>query len=318
MNTKQFLKTMSDELHKPAKKKFPRRKVYVDKAYSIFSIDLADLSAYSTENDGYKYILTCIDIFSRKTWGVPIKNKDAPTILAAFKKILKEAKHNPDSIYADDGPEWKGVFSKFLTDNNITMYHTYSAFHASPIERFHRTLKNLINRYFTEHNTHAYILTLPAIFQKYNTTKHSSIDMTPNEAILKKNQKKAHDYQYRDMPTAAPTESKFKLGDKVRISRSKNVFEKEGWNWSQEIFTVDTIQYTNPITYRIVDSKGELVIGSFYEQELQKTELDGMYLVEKILKKRTVKGKKEVLVKWIGYSDDFNSWEPESSLNELS
>lgn len=318
MDTKQFLKTMSDELHKPAKKKFPRRKIYVDKPYSIFSIDLADLSAYTKENDGHRYILTCIDVFSRKTWGVPIKNKDASTILAAFKKIIASAKKKPTLIYADDGSEWKGVFSKFLTDNNITIYHTYSAFHASPIERFHRTLKNLINRHFTENNTHKYIDVLPAIFKQYNSTEHSSIGMTPNEAILQKNLKKAHDYQYRDMPTEAPTEAKFKLDDKVRISRTKNVFEKEGWNWTQEIFTVVTIQYTNPVTYKLRDSNGKAVIGSFYEQELQKTELDGMYLVEKILKKRTVKRKKEVLVKWLGYSDDFNSWEPEAGLKELS
>ena len=110
---------------------------------------------------------------------------------------------------------------------------------------------------------------------------------------------------------------KFKIGDKVRISKYKRkVFDK--WytpNWTEEIFLIGKIQSTNPITYRLKDLNNEEIQGSFYEPELLPAKQD-VFRFEKVIW-RDYK-KKQTLVKWLGYSDDFNSWIPLSNLQELS
>ena len=97
---------------------------------------------------------------------------------------------------------------------------------------------------------------------------------------------------------------KFKLGDRVRISKYKNVFAK-GYvpNWSEEVFVVKKIKNTVPWTYEINDLNGEKIIGSFYEKELQKTDQEE-FRIEKVIKG---KGDK-IYVKWKGYDNSFNTW----------
>ena len=109
---------------------------------------------------------------------------------------------------------------------------------------------------------------------------------------------------------------KFKVGDKVRISKYKrNVFDK-GYipNWTEEVFTINKIQYTNPITYKIKDLRGEDIQGSFYEPELLKAKQD-VFCIDKVIR-RDYK-KKQALVKWKGYSDEFNSWIPMKDLKDI-
>ena len=109
---------------------------------------------------------------------------------------------------------------------------------------------------------------------------------------------------------------KFKIGDKVRISKYKRkMFDGYTPNWTEEIFLIDKIQSTNPITYRLRDPNNEEIQGSFYEPELLPAKQD-VFGIEKVIR-RDYK-KKQALVKWLGYSNDFNSWIPLSSLQNLS
>ena len=104
--------------------------------------------------------------------------------------------------------------------------------------------------------------------------------------------------------------NKFNVGDKVQISKKKKTFEK-GFtpNWTEEVFTISKVKATKPPTYEIEDSKGDEVKGTFYEAELQKSS-QNVYRIEKVLRRR--KGK--ALIKWKGYSNDFNSWIPETDI----
>ena len=110
---------------------------------------------------------------------------------------------------------------------------------------------------------------------------------------------------------------KFKIGDKVRISKYKRKVFDNGYtpNWTEEMFLIDKIQSTNPITYRLKDPNNEEIQGIFYEPELLSAKQD-VFRIEKVIRRDYEK--KQALVKWLGYSDDFNSWIPLSSLQELS
>ena len=121
---------------------------------------------------------------------------------------------------------------------------------------------------------------------------------------------------YGDMKQLS-SKPKFKVGDEVRISNCKRKVFDKGYtpNWTEEIFLVDKIQSTNPITYGWKDLSNQEIQGSFYEPELLKAKQD-VFRIEKVIQ-RDYK-KKQALMKWLGYSEDFNSWMPLSSLQNVS
>ncbi|KAL9960143.1 hypothetical protein ACROYT_G033554 [Oculina patagonica] len=183
------------------------------------------------------------------------------------------------------------------------------------IERFNRTLKNKMYKQFTIQGNTQYLEILPKIVKEYNNTKHSSIKMAPTEASKKKNEGTVYFNLYGDMePLSA--KPKFKVGDKVRISKYKRIVFDKGYtpNWSEEMFVITKIQHTNPITYKIKDLNDEEIKGSFYEPELLKAKQD-VFRIDKVIR-RDYK-KKQALVKWKGYNDDFNSWIPMKDLQHI-
>ena len=114
----------------------------------------------------------------------------------------------------------------------------------------------------------------------------------------------------KEVGDESPVKIKFKIGDKVRISKYKRVFEK-GYtpNWTREIFIINKILPTNPPSYKINDLNDEIIDGSFYEKELQKIyKYDDVFKINNIIKTKIKKGKKEFFVNWLGYPDSFNSW----------
>ena len=121
--------------------------------------------------------------------------------------------------------------------------------------------------------------------------------------VTSENAEKLLDTVYSSIKIAGP--AKFKVGDKVRVSKYKTIFEK-GFtpNWTTEVFTIVKVQRTNPVTYLIQDYGGKNISGAFYEFELLRTTHPDVYLVEKILRK---KGNK-VYVKWLGFDGSHNSW----------
>lgn len=153
--------------------------------------------------------------------------------------------------------------------------------------------------------------------------------MKPEDAIKAKNTEKVWKHLYgHESFVSNPKNAKFQIGDAVRMSRvtrankekdlAKNDFEKSGWNWSQQIYYITGRKFTNPITYTLKDYHGKELKGSLGEDELQKTKLDGVYLIDKILKKRTRNGMKEVYVQWLGYPEEYNTWEPESEIMDIA
>ena len=184
----------------------------------------------------------------------------------------------------------------------IELYSTENEEKSSVVERWNRTMKDHMFKYFTANSTHVYMDILDELVDRYNNTYHSSIKMTPVEASKVKNEITVWQNLYgNSSPTTFP---KYSVGDKVRITKKKKTFEK-GYTprWTEEIFNIVQVLYTSPPTYKINDLNDEEIQGSFYEQELQKTKQD-VYRIERVIKK---KGNKSY-VKWLGYPSSFNSW----------
>ena len=138
--------------------------------------------------------------------------------------------------------------------------------------------------------------------------------MTPVEASKKKNELTVWRNLYPEHLEIRDIKPNFSIGDKVKISKNKKTFEK-GYTtrWTEEIFTIVEVKHTSPVTYKIADLNREKIRGSFYEPELQKTSQQ-LFRIEKVIKR----GKKKSLVKWKGYSDDFNSWVDNKDIVNLS
>ena len=266
------------------------------------------MTAFKDYNDGYTFLLLVIDTFSKYGYLIPLKNKKGETVAKALNDIFKERK--PEKLWTDKGTEFYNKDVKIL----IEIYSTENEEKSSIVERWIRTMKEKMWKYFTDNNTYKYIDVLPDLVEDYNNTVHSSIKLTPIEASKKKNELTVWRNLYPDRFKTYRLTPKFSVGDLVRITKKKKVFEK-GYTtrWTKETFTIKEIRDTNPITYKIKDLEGEEIKGTFYEPELQKTEKQ-LYKIEKIIKK----DKNKSLVKWKGYSDEFNSWVDNKDLIELS
>ena len=305
-------------LHKPAAKSYPRNRVVVSGKDDQFQADLVDLSSISKYNNGYRYLLTVIDILSKYAFAIPLKTKTGPELKQALIKIFKTGRI-PAKLQSDHGTEFLNrIVQTYLKSKNVHFFVTNSEIKASVIERLNRTLKNKMYRYFTYKNTWKYIDKLPSFLKSYNNSYHRSIRMKPSQ-VTKKNDGVVWDTLYGKSISEPIGRFVFNIGDKVRISKVKRTFEK-GYtpNWSREIFTIAERLPRRPPVYRVKDYDGEVLQGVFYEQELQKVQKeDDVYQIEKVIKKRTVKGKTEYFVKWRGYPDKFNSWVPASSVQSL-
>ena len=257
---------LADELHKPIINKFNKRKIYSQSKDNAWRVDLADMQSLSRKNKGIKYLLCAIDLYSKYTFVIPLKDKKGISIVNAFDKIIKQSNRKPNKIWVDqEGEFYNNVFKKWLSDNDIIMYSTYNEGKSVVAERFIRTLKNKLYKHMTDTGKNVYYDVLDDVVNKYNNTKHSTIKMKPIDV---KNNKRVYIDEHNEK------DSRFKVGDRVRISKFKNIFAK-GYtpNWSKEIFIVNKINDTVPYTYNIKDLNDEEIIGSFYNRELRKTKL---------------------------------------------
>ena len=183
---------------------------------------------------------------------------------------------------------------------------------ASVVERWNRTLKGRMFRYFTAHHTRRYVDALPDIVHSYNNTRHRSIGMAPSQVTVT-NDDKVRQKLYPKKPKRPRW--KLEVGQRVRITMARQPFGKgyEDGSWSRELFIVDQRRPTALVTYTLVDFAEEPIKGAFYEAELQKVkepEDDSLFAVESVLKTRRERNGRgvEYLVKWQGYPDKFNSW----------
>ena len=169
--------------------------------------------------------------------------------------------------------------------------------------------------YITLKGKYVYFDVINNMINTYNKSYHRTIKMRPIDV----DSDQVQEIYERVFTNTSTIVKKFslKIDDKVRISKYKTVFSK-GYtpNWSEEIFKVSEQVAREPNVYKISDLAVDRVEGIFYELELQKVSNDDdIYKVESIVRTRVRNKQKEVLVKWLGYPEKFNSWEPAENLN---
>lgn len=295
-----------DELHKPVRKRFPRRRVKLIGINELLMVDLVEMIPYAKQNKNYKYMLVVIDGFSKRGYIEPLKSKKAEDVTRAMEKILKRIPGRPVSkIQADQGGEFfNGKFLALMKKHNIHLYHTYTTVKASMIERFNRTFKGWLFKKFSMQGNYKWLDLIEPLLAQYNNRVHRTIGMKPIDV------RPEHENTIRlrlamEGAKIQPTRKKFAVGDYVRLSKQKSLFEKSYLpNWGTELMIVDKIQNTRPITYLLRDLHGNKIAGAFYAEEIQKTRVKDLYLVERVLKR---KGNR-AYVKFLGLDASNNSW----------
>lgn len=318
-------------IHKPVRRLFPRLYYNVSNIDDVWEADLVDLRSLKEYNDNVCYLLMVIDVLSKYAWVEPLPDKTAHEVTMAFKRIFERSEHRlPVYLQTDRGKEFLGTeLQKFLKKNDIAFRVARNPdVKAAIVERFNRTLKERMWRYFTHRNTHRYIDILQQLVYAYNHAKHSSIKMEPAAVTLYN-----ADIAIDNMRDAAMNRRKkrrtvmyiYKPGDYVRISRTKGTFEK-GYekNWSEEIFRVcKVLKRQDLYLYELSDLEGEIIEGFFYPEEVtlvnKKRLLEEQeFKIERVLRTRGRGAKKQIFVSWVGYPTKFNCWIPASNARNLT
>jgi hypothetical protein len=211
-----------------------------------------------------------IDSLSKFGWVEKLKNKKPQSIINGLKNIFKSGRM-PKVLITDSGTEFNNQFMKrFLKERNIIHNITRNTeVKAAIVERWNRTMKERITKYMTAFKTKRFIDVIDDLVTGYNNTKHSRTKFIP-VSVNKANEKEVFLNLYRDR--IINKISKFNKGDKVRIKKIKQTFEK-GYtpNFTGEVFIIDKVLNTIPIRrYVLKDEKGEKLLGSFYPEEILK------------------------------------------------
>lgn len=215
---------------------------------SLIQMDIYDLSKYYRDNQGYKYILCFVDVYSRKVWTYKMKNKDNLNVLEAFKTFIKDSnidKYKPTTIMSDhDSTFTTSQFKEILDKHNIFQNLNIKDDHHALglVDSFARTLKKTFTRIFINNKNSNWINHLEEVINNFNNMPNNAINnITPNNAFLEKNHRTIYDINY-EKSLKNNVDSDIHINDKVRILTKKNQFQKgTEARYSDNVYTVKKI-----------------------------------------------------------------------------
>lgn len=303
------------QLYWPAEESKELQSTVLNKPHDQIGIDLIDMQNYEYNN--YKYILTAIDLFSKKAYAVALKDKSNREANRGIKNIISDAR--PKSIRSDNGSEFiSQSFKKILKDNNIKQVLSSPGLPQSNgnIERFNGILKNMINKDLMYNNTYNWFTPLQKLVDNYNNSYHTTIKETPNNIDSLDDENKLIDIRRRIYNAVISKrkslmDHKFNVGDTVRINLKD---DKTKQNWSNELYNIQKVGrknkiYTAPYYYisSIYDNK--IISEKYYDNDLllvpinteNKIKKVEKYEISKILEFKQKNGKDMYVVKWRGY-----------------
>ena len=318
-DVKEFLRdSITYTLHYQRRHNFPRNPIIVNHIHELHQADLCDMSEerFVSKNEGYKFLLTVIDVFSKQARVEAMKSKHAIEVCRAFERIYKDW-IIPTHLQTDQGSEFKGVFKKYCELKGINHYTSRNqTVKCAVVERFNRTLKSRLFKFVTSQGDERYIDRLHDIVNAYNSTWHRSIKTKPIN-VTYENEREIFNNLYgfkseRAYLLRAKKSSEIIVGDKVRIKHPKETFIR-GFlpNWRDMVFTViskHAVGGSEPF-FKIQDEQGKLLRPRFYRYELQKVSQIPKFRIESVGEQtRQRNGRVEYLVKYVGHPKEFNEW----------
>ncbi|KAL3070375.1 hypothetical protein niasHT_032165 [Heterodera trifolii] len=226
--------------------------------------DLCIMDSLKQHNDGYRYILVCIDVLSRQIYVAEAESKKSEHMIDAFEKVFKKAGVLPNKMYSDSGLEFQAKrMNEYWRSKDIIKYVMYSPhLHAGVVERANRTIKERLYRYFSEKNTHRWVDIIDKIVKNLNNVTNRTTGMRPVDVNFR-NATELRNRLYKDTEEQEG-KPKFKLGDIVRITKEKGDFSKGYYpNFTDELFKIVRVNPTNPPSYRIeLDSNWSVALSS--------------------------------------------------------
>ena len=321
-DVKKYLSAQSTyTIHRKALYKVKTNPIYTRFIGDVVAIDLAEMGAFSKDNSGYNYIFCAIDTFSKKGYAYPLVEKTAKECLKVLEKLLSEFNYRVFNLCADNGNEFKAVFDKFCVKKGINLYRVQGHQKNAIAERFIRTLKEKIWRYFRLKGVAKWDSILPKIVDSYNDTPHSSIKMRPKDV----DNANSHIVFNTLFPNAVVKKKpKLSLGDIVKFSKTFKTMQKsyEG-RYSLSSYRIKDIKYPpggDLPMYRLEEAySGKAFDGTrpywWYEQDLQKVDKKTYASAATMYDIDVIKSKgKHSLIQFLDYPDDKQEWVLTSSL----
>ena len=255
-------------LHKPIRKQFERNKTKTFGLDMHWQSDLADMSSIKKYNSGYAYIVVCIDVLSRYAFAEVVKRKTPEAVGGALEIIMRKADRRPWFLMTDRGKEYAGsVFQDLLRKHGIQHHFATSPdVKCAIVERYIRTLKSRLWKWFTKHKTLRYVGVLQNIVKAINNSFHRTLGRAP-ATVNRKNQGAVWTHLYGKQQGF--TRLRYNPGQKVRITKEKHKLSK-GYlpNYTTEVFVISRVLNRHPATYKLIDQTGDDITGVFYEPEL--------------------------------------------------
>ena len=219
------------QITKQEKKRLVYDRIIAHRVNNGHQADLLDMSKYKVANSNYKWILNIIDIYSRRAWAVAIKSKSAKDVAEAFENLYKDKKNIPEQITTDEGGEFLGAVQDIFVKHNIEHWRYPPQHHNTLgiVERFNRTLRDMIRRYWASQKTKQWKPVLDSFIQNYNESYHRTIDAEPMLVFTGKAYPK---------PPKTPEIAQFKVGDTVRRRIKGNIFAKKTKRFSEELYLI--------------------------------------------------------------------------------
>jgi hypothetical protein len=306
--------------NKPVRKRNP---IYVRKKRFRLQGDLAEFIGLEDDNNGFKYILLIIDVFSKKLWLEKLRTKTEGETLNALKSIMKRVLpiEPGATLCYDYGTEANNrVVKLYLEEIGLEMIHSKTE-KCSVVERVISSVKRLIMQYITEKETKSFMHDLKDFENIYNNRYHRSIGFTPLEGEKDENRQaiiERYQRRWSKLEDGKRKLPRFKAGQTVRIS-NKVDFNHRSYDESHKMhaYKISKVLTHLPVTmYELTEYNGDEMNGVWYEREL--TEWTGsVFKLNEVLQERKRAGKKEYFVSWMGYSNNYNSWIPEDQLTTL-
>ena len=297
--------------------------IYVYRKRELFQADVVFFTNKHLvdNNNGYRYLFTCIDCFTKMAWVYPMKANTCANVMQCFQDILNKCGKKPERLNSDRGSELIcRSFENFLADQNIFHYLSYSLRKCPIVERFNLTIQKLLYKIMASKRSWKWTDHIKQAMEIYLNRKHSTIGMSPLQAEKENSAVEVRQNLFRFFQKGRKIKSKpkYRLNDTVRIWKDKHAFQR-GYSekFTREFFKIIKIMQNLPVPrYVLADSAGEVVKGKFFEDELTRFEPSDLFEIE-VLRKRKRGRKTEHLVHYIGYPSSMDQWIPEKNLEKL-